>query len=212
MATKFLVRSDPPNGEWSAPLLRSTAIRRTRRLLRKRGTRFILRKKGGGTLIRGVELAGTIERLKAELAKDKVGQTYILRGQLDKQPVWVRVIDTLPPPTNTPGTPAVDQFVAVLNERWPWWRNGGACVCKQTRPGVWSDHAYCAAQDVFDTPANMEAIRDFAVAHAEELQITYVILYDRIWVRGSGWARYTGTYHHHVHISFEHDGVRRACA
>lgn len=212
MSVKYIVRKEK-DGVWSRPLRKRYAMRRCRSILRDRGKVFQIRRKGGESdWSRGRTLADTMDRLKVLLEKAPIGDQFAVRGVMAEDPVNIRKIDVWPQPADTPGTPPVDQFVAILNERWPTWRNGGIAVCKYSSPGVWSDHAYAAAIDVFDSNSHMEAIRDFAIAHAAELKVRYVILYNKIWVRNSGWKSYSGNWHGHVHISFEHDNIRRACA
>ena len=82
---------------------------------------------------------------------------------------------------------------------------------KYTTATTWSDHAYGGAIDYFDTWPHMEAMRDFAIANADVLEVKYVILGDRIWSRLGGWSAYGGNYHHHVHASFDHGPDRIAC-
>jgi hypothetical protein len=147
------------------------------------------------------------------LSRERVGETYRTRGDLrPDNPVGVRVIETTPSPVPTPGIPAVDQFVGYLNDRWPNWSNGGLCVCKHIAgSSSWSDHAYCAALDVFDTDQHMHEIAEFAADNAAKLRVAYVIYEKRIWTAAEGWHYYSGEYHYHDHISFEHGPARLAC-
>ena len=211
MSVRYLVRGHKDT-EWSArPLRRSSALRRARSMLRERGESFVIKRKGGETS-ESRDLAGTVERLKALLAKEAVGETYIVTGRLDLDPVQVRVIEVSPPPAqDICGIPAVKAFAGFVRERWPDARFAGSCVCKYTTGTTWSDHAYGGAIDYFDTWPHMEAMRDFAIANADVLEVKYVILSDRIWSRLGGWSAYGGNKHYHVHVSFDHGPDRIAC-
>ncbi len=210
MSVRYLVRGTK-DGNWSKPLRRTFAVRRLRNLLRERGESFVVHRKGGGASTPR-DLAGTVERLKALLAKEPVGETYIVRGRLDLDPVQVRIIEDAPPPAgDICGIPAVKAFAGWVREKWPHARFAGSCVCKFTTGTTWSDHAYGGAIDYFDTWTNMEAMRDWAIANYEALEVTYVILGDRIWSRLGGWSKYGGSKHYHLHASFFHGSERIAC-
>lgn len=211
MSVRYLVRGTK-EGNWSKPLRLLAAVRKLRAFLRDRGEEFVIHRKGGEASTPR-DLSGTVERLKALLAKEPVGETYIVRGRLDHDPVTVRVIEDAPPPAeDICGIPAVKEFAGWVREKWPKARFAGSCVCKYSSGTTWSDHAYGAAIDYFDTWADMEAMRDFAIANAHALGVKYVILGDRIWSALGGWSNYGGSYHYHVHVSFLHGPERIACA
>ncbi len=213
MSVRYLVRGTK-DGNWSKPLRLLAAARMLRKRLRERGESFVIHRKGGGASAPR-DLAGTVERLKALLAKEPVGETYIVRGRLDLDPVQVRIIEDAPPPAgDICGIPAVKAFAGWVREKWPHARFAGSCVCKFTTGTTWSDHAYGGAIDYFDTWTNMEAMVGWSIANAEELDLKYVILGDHIWSRLNGWTKmsYGGSYHWHGHWSFNHGSDRIACA
>ena len=215
MSVAYLVRPRP-DADWDKPRRkRLFVLRRVRGLLKGRGTRFTITREGSSHSITR-DLGSTIRRLRARLAKERVGEVYRVRGDASPdRPVAVRVIETAPPPVPTPGIPAVDQFVGYLKDRWDGrWENWGICVCKHIAgTWNWSDHAYCAAIDVHGSADLMAGVAAFAASNAEKLHITYVIYNRRIWTRAEGWHYYSGSDPHtdHVHVSFEHGPNRIAC-
>lgn len=90
-------------------------------------------------------------------------------------------------------------------------RYAGGCVCKHTTSGGHSDHADCAAIDIFAENQSMERIRDVAMANAEFFNLKYVILYQTIWFPGQGPRPYSGVYHAHDHLSFYGGKYNSAC-
>ena len=102
-----------------------------------------------------------------------------------------------PPIQDGPGVIGIDRFQAHVKMFYPNARWAGTCVCKPA-----SDHRACAATDYFDSPKNMEAMRNDAIRNAEFFHTKYVILYRTIYhaphFQGS---YYSGTYHAHVHVS-----------
>lgn len=148
-------------------------------------------------------------RLRGLLRRKLVGDRYLVEAleednRVDRARFWV--LRTMPKPTVVPGIPAVKQWVGILRANWPKARLAGTCVCKPL------DHGDCAAADDFDTDANMQAQRDFLIAHAGELAVKYVILYRSIYSEPGFEPRpHTATYHAHVHVSFNGGISRSAC-
>jgi len=193
------------------PFRLGRALRAVRRRVRTQDADHYLMAVNGKLSKIKRDLFTTINRLEERLRRNNLGVVYTVYAMKDsaiQAKVRVRVVGKMPEPSDVPGTPAVKVWVGYLKEYWPRARLAGTCVCK---PG---DHGDCAACDDFDTPANMEDQRDFAIQFADELKVKYVILYDRIWTRGppytsssQGFHPYRGTYHSHVHVSFT-DGVK----
>lgn len=83
----------------------------------------------------------------------------------------------------------------------------GAFVCKQTVPGVWSQHAFANAIDIgAHSMAELLLIAKDCVDAANAFDVEHVIVADRIWTRSVGWHPYSGEYHHHVHVDFDPQG------
>jgi len=201
---RYLLSKD--DGSWSRPRGR----RRTQTLLRIR----LARHKGPWQIARrnrswGIKwhrLQKLMRRARVLLTESGPGEVLRIRCG-DGYVVKVRIIDLGPHPANTPGTPDVDRFVAHLNQFFPGWRNGGICACRHVSHGGWSDHAWCAAIDVFASSTKMHEIANYAVAHAGELDVKYVIYLSAIWEPGLGWRAYHGERHYHVHVSFKDGGT-----
>lgn len=112
--------------------------------------------------------------------------------------------------------PGGDRFIAwVENERkrgrLRHVRYAGGCVCKSTASGGHSDHADCAAVDIFSTNEEMEYIRDGALRYADYFDAKYAILFARIWYSLTESDPYGGIYHSHVHVSFNGGRYNSAC-
>lgn len=210
MSVRYLVAKNKGT-DWEDPRRLGGTLRRARGLLRDRGESYVIRRKGGD-VSSARDLAATMDRLETLLRTSKVGEQFNVLGRFDLGPVMVRIVEDTPPPdTSVCGIQAVKVFAGFVRDRWPDARFAGSCVCKHTSGTTWSDHAYGAAIDYFDSWANMEAMRDFAVANFEPLEVRYVILADRIWSRLGGWSNYGGSYHSHIHVSFMHGPDRIAC-
>lgn len=80
-------------------------------------------------------------------------------------------------------------------------RYAGGCVCKSTTSGGHSDHADCAAIDIFADMESMERMRDAARFNPDYFNLKYVILYKTIYFPDGSSKFYTGDYHAHVHFS-----------
>lgn len=208
----FLVRGTK-EGSWEDPRMTLTlTLRRVKQLLTGRGESFVLRRKGG-EVSAPRDLKGTAERLKALLAKSAVGEAYILRGRLNTDPVQVKVIDLWPPPaTNVCGTPPTRQYVALVRAKFPKARFAGTCVCKKVSgTSTWSDHAYGAAVDYFESWPVMWEMFHWTAAEGIPLQVKYALLGDQAWSPIAGFHKSSGEYHAHLHVSFIHGPDRIAC-
>lgn len=122
-----------------------------------------------------------------------------------------------PPVATTPGVAGIDNIVGwIENEvsegKLTSRRYAGICVCKTTTSGGHSDHADCAAIDVFDTKADMELMRDVILDWDEYFDTKYVILYQTIWFPGGESRPYSGDYHAHIHVSVTGGIYNSACA
>ncbi len=105
---------------------------------------------------------------------------------------------------DTNGNDHADFAWSVIRDKFHDVRFLGAYVCKHIVGSyTMSQHSYGNAVDFGRD--NMDELWDlahYAVANADVLHIQHVIVGDRIWTRGSGWAHYSGEYHYHVHIDF----------
>ena len=154
------------------------------------------------------DIVGTAARLRTLLRKKKVGEVYTViathaQHMLVLGKVRFRVVRTLPDPAAIPGTAQTKQWAGVVQHLWPRARFAGSVVCKAN-----SDHAFGAAVDYFDTPANMAAMHEAAISNAETLGTKYSIYEDDIWLAGPPWTdgsrghhKFTGAYHLHHHRS-----------
>lgn len=90
-------------------------------------------------------------------------------------------------------------------------RYAGGCVCKSTQFGSHSDHADCAAIDIFADAKSMERMRDVLRDNPEVFDLKYVILYRTIYFPDGSSHAYSGDYHAHVHASFYGGKFNSAC-
>lgn len=125
-------------------------------------------------------------------------------------------LESAPPVANSPGVEGIDRIVGwiereVREGRLTTRRYAGICVCKHTSSGGHSDHADCAAIDIFASDHDMKAIRDMMIAEAEYFKVKYHILYSTIYFPGQGMKPYSGSYHLHNHISVTGGVYNAAC-
>jgi len=121
-----------------------------------------------------------------------------------------------PPLKDTPGVEGIDRFVTwleneVKNGRLTTRRYAGICVCKHTASGGHSDHADCAAIDVFGSNEDMATMRDVAIAESDYFHTKYAILFKRIHFPDGTDRYYTGEWHSHLHLSVEGGVYNSAC-
>lgn len=121
-----------------------------------------------------------------------------------------------PPVADTPGVEGIDRIVGwiereVKEGRLTSRRYAGICVCKHTSSGGHSDHADCAAIDIFASDHDMKAIRDMMIVESDYFRIKYHILYGTIYFPGQGMEPYHGDYHLHNHISVTGGVYNAAC-
>ena len=167
----------------------------------------------GGLEVQYPTLGAAVSACLNWLRKMKVGQALHFttrKGTAVLRTARVAVVDWTPKPAATSGSDQVDLYVGCLNELWgDKWRSAGALVCKKVAGTMtWSDHAWGEAQDLFATWEVMDEITAWTVANATELNVKYVILRNKIWeAKRKRWTNYTGVYHRHVHVSFNHDGA-----
>ena len=121
-----------------------------------------------------------------------------------------------PPVKATEGAPGIDRIVGwieseVRQGRLTSRRYAGICVCKRTSSGGHSDHADCAAIDIFGSAHDMEVIRDVVIQESGYFDTKYAILWDRIHFPGGGSQHYNGSWHGHDHISVNGGRYNAAC-
>lgn len=163
----------------------------------------------------------TRERVKSIMENHRDAEVWLAaftgdeyKDLLDK--VRFRTLSKYPPKQDTPGVAGIDKIVGwiereVSEGRLTSRRYAGICVCKTTSSGSHSDHADCAAIDMFGTNKDMERIRDQVLKESVYFNTKYVILYDRIWFPSGYNKPYTGTWHGHVHISVYGGKYNSAC-
>ncbi len=63
------------------------------------------------------------------------------------------------------------------------------------------------ARDWTDDPSVGFSVKQFAaeLIAADDARLRYMILGQKIWLRGVGWTRYGGAFHRHLHTSIYHD-------
>lgn len=183
------------------------------RVVGRGGTLWVVSRSDGTRKVAYEALGNAVSMVLERLRKCSVGEELLFvtkNGPDVVRQAAIRVVDWTPSPEDTNGSPQVDLYVACLNELWKGkWRSAGAQVCKKTAgTNTWSDHAWGEAQDLFASWDVMDEIANWTVATAKELNVSYVILRDRIWKRSTGkWGVYTGIFHNHVHTSFSHENT-----
>jgi hypothetical protein len=152
-------------------------------------------------------------RASTLLEKLPIGTVIRLEAVFERQVVDVvkfRQLTPKPPVSNTRGVSGIDRFVGLVEAKaktgeWSDRRFAGICVCKPE-----SDHADCAAVDVFASNEHMEQMRDEALNNAESFMTKYVILFQTIHIVRSDFTHFskphTGDFHAHVHVSVS-DGI-----
>lgn len=171
-----------------------------------------------GTLGKELQRREVSDRLEAILPNLPEGARLRVVSANDQR-FKMHAVETFPKPAqDVPGTANVKQWVGILRAVWPKARLAGTCVCKDDSGSHCNGHRDCAACDDFDSKRAMEDQRDYLISHAQELGVSYVILFDRIWTFGPprtdsprGVAAYTGDYHYHVHVSFDDGKCGIAC-
>jgi hypothetical protein len=160
-----------------------------------------------------------VKRLLVNYPNHKVTMRAFLSG--DSQDLLIdhvrfARISTEPPLKDTPGVLGIDRFVTWLESEVEQGRltsrsYAGICVCKSTSSGGHSDHADCAAIDVFGTNHDMEVMRDTAIREADYFNTKYAILFQEIWFPDGSSRPYTGQFHAHLHLSVTGGVYNKAC-
>lgn len=183
------------------------------------GREYAISMDGGFTFgVRRDNVAETRVRVR-ELIRDNPNRRPIVRayeGEQRVDQVKFVTLSTIPPVRDTEGVEGIDRIVGWIESEVRQGRlkdrsYAGICVCKTTSSGQHSDHADCAAIDIFGSNATMETIRDTVYAESDYFRMKYIILYNRIWFPNEGAKLYTGTYHDHVHISVYGGDYNAAC-
>jgi len=154
----------------------------------------------------------SVARATEALQKKEPGTTVRHQAVTPKGEVidTVRYRKTVERLLQTPGVEGIDRFYTwIENHKKPGdhVRYAGICVCKHP-----SDHADCAAIDIFATDEFMrrmkaEALRNPAIYHTK-----YVILYREICFPSPGQCQpYFGDFHSHVHLSVNGGVKDSAC-
>jgi hypothetical protein len=114
------------------------------------------------------------------------------------------------PIVNTPGVEGIDRFVGWIEAHKSPGDNvryAGICVCKHP-----SDHADCAAVDVFATNTFMKRMKAEALRNPQFYHTKYVILFKEICFPDPGQCQpYFGDTHYHVHLSVNGGIKDKAC-
>lgn len=156
----------------------------------------------------GHDLSRELKRLEAlELFTKRL---YALRENersrvYDRLDNVVMAVHRMPDFIETGGNHRIDEVYTFVHDKFDNASDLGICVCKQTVPGVWSQHAFCNAADFGTKEGGMAALLKMAKAVVDEaeagrLEVEHVIVGNQIWTRGIGWHDYTGQYHYHVHV------------
>jgi hypothetical protein len=162
------------------------------------------------------DFAGAKNRARHVLRTKPIGTTVQLQAvRLDPidvvATVKFRKVSSAPPVADTEGVEGIDRFVGWVNAesragRLKGVRYAGICVCKHP-----SDHADCAAVDIFATEESMEAMRHEALTNVAYYHTKYTILYRTISFPTTS-QPYYGDYHAHLHLSVNggiHDAACR---
>lgn len=179
---------------------------------------YAISKDGGVTFGKKRESMRETKQRAKEVIKNNPDLKVIVRAwengkRIDQ--VKFATLTKTPPEANTPGVQGVDRIVGwieseVAQGRLTTRRYAGTCVCKTTTSGGHSDHADCAAVDIFASNEDMETIRNTLIREAAYFNTKYVILYKRIHFVGSS-KYYSGSYHAHVHASVYGGIYNSAC-
>ena len=151
------------------------------------------------TILLGGKAVGTTIRFQA-VGRDGVLEQVSFRKMQDE------------PVANTEGVEGIDRFVGWVNAearagRLDGVRYAGICVCKHP-----SDHADCAAVDIFATDASMRKMVAEALGNADYYHTKYTILYREICYPSPGQCQaYFGDKHYHVHLSVNGGHHDAAC-
>lgn len=121
-----------------------------------------------------------------------------------------------PPVAKTEGCEGIDRFVGWIEAerkkgKFKGRRYAGICVCKSTTSGSHSDHADCAAVDVFASWADMHRMVQESLSNSDWYHTKYSILGDLIYFPGLRPRDYTGNYHAHIHLSVNGGKHNSAC-
>ena len=160
------------------------------------------------------DFAGAKTRAKELLRKRPSGVTIVMErltsdGEVADK-VRFRKITVKPPVPNTEGVEGIDRIVGWVNQearegRLKGVRYAGICVCKPN-----SDHADCAAVDIFATWESMEKIQREMWRDPHYYHTKYTILGRVITFFGHS-DPYTGDFHAHIHISVNGGINNSAC-
>jgi hypothetical protein len=152
-----------------------------------------------------LEIAAAKERARDLLRKRPIGDTIVLqrlRSDNDSvaDQVRFRKVTKKPPVASTEGVLGIDRMCGWVNAearagRLKGVRYAGICVCKPD-----SDHADCAAVDIFAEWASMEKIENEFWSKPDYYNAKYSILGSTIRFFGHA-EHYGGVYHAHNHLS-----------
>ena len=161
------------------------------------------------------EFEAAVDRARFLLRERPIGTTVVIQrlrsdNNSPAETVKFRKVTVRPPVANTEGVEGIDRAVGWIEankKRSDRVRYAGICVCKPD-----SDHADCAALDIFATDSFMRRMKAEFLANPSWYHTKYVILYREICFPAPGrCGPYFGVFHAHVHLSVNGGHPNAAC-